>query len=257
MLTWSYATAIFSEWKDRALRVARDAFAVGGEGDGDAYEMIQPLGLISRPRDPEVDQNGQPKAACGLLVAEDGHEGFAIPTTDPSILEKIPELPKGSTCVYAGNGAFLFLNGETGTVQIIVPYVDSEGNAKSHTLSFDVPGKSVQLRHGGGMAVAMTEGAKNSVVISSKAGDKYVEINDDAIVLNAPTITTNGSQVVGDIPAAQKVLIADEFAAYKAANDANWATLAAAAGSMVPPGLSPTSAIAVLGSAALKASPAP
>jgi hypothetical protein len=251
-----YSIAIFSEWKERVLRIARDALAVPGEGDGDAYPMVQPLGILSRPNDPELDEQGQPKTGAGLLTLEDGHEGFAIPTTDPRILELIPELPKGSTVVYACNGGFVFLNGETGTIQILCPYKDGE-ESKSHHFTFDVPNASIQLGHGKGMGFSITAGGKDSFVLRNKDGKVYIELNNEEIVANAPKVTINASQVVGDAPSAQNVLIAQEFAAYKAANDANWATLAGASGSMVPPGLSPTAAIQVVGSTALKASPAP
>lgn len=252
MIVWDYSVAVFSEWKDRALRIARDAFATTtAGGDGDAYEMVQPLGLLSRPNDPDVDDDGNVTVGAGLLTLEHGHEGFAIPTTDKRALAKIPELPKGSTVLYACNGAVIYMDGQTGDVTHLIPYVE-DGTDKAHSLTFDIANKSVQLRHGDGMGLAITAGGKNSVVISNKAADAYVEINDDGIVLNG-NVQQNGSAVIGNIPAAQGVILGGpEWHAFKAACDANFTALQA-----LLPTLAPTAPIIIMPSTALKASPTP
>lgn len=252
MIVWDYSVAVFSEWKERALRIARDALSTKPEGgDGDAYEMVQPHGLLSRPMDPDVDADGNVTVGAGLLTAEHGHEGFAMPTTDPRILDKIPELPKGSTVLYASNGANVYLDAQTGDLTVLVPYAEGS-TSKAHSLTFDIANKSIQLRHGDGMGVAITAGGKNSVVVSNKAANAYVEVNDDGIVLNG-NVQQNGSAVVGNIPAAQGVLLGGpEWVAFKAAVDANFVALQA-----LLPSLAPTGPIVVMGSQVLKASQTP
>jgi hypothetical protein len=70
-------------------------------GGGPALVAAHPFGLLSRPRDPEVDPAGNPSVGANLLVAYDGDEGFALPTGDPRALAKLTEITKGSTVLYA------------------------------------------------------------------------------------------------------------------------------------------------------------
>lgn len=254
MMVFDYALSVFSEFKDRALQIAVDLLGDAGEGSGRGLQSLQPLGILARPNDPDVDSDGTPTKGAGVLYGWSGHEGFAIPTTDPRILSKIPELPKGSTVLYACNGSLIYMDGQTGDVTHLVPYKEGSTD-KAHAFTFDIANKSVQLRHGDGMGIAITAGGKNSVVINNKAGDAYVEVNDDGAVINGAKVTINGGVLAGDPVTAQGVVLGNDFTAWKAAVDTAIATIAAAAGSMVPAGIVPSAPMTVTPSTKVKASP--
>jgi len=252
MLRLDYGQALVSQWEERALKIAAELFDKDGKTAQPFAESIQPLGLLARPKDPDPDGEGGFTGA-GLVYGNIGDALFGWPTTDPRILEKIPELPPGSTVIYACNGSLVFLNGETGTVQILVPY-DDGGTAKSHSLSFDVEEKSIQLRHGDGMGFSVTAGGKNSFVLNNKGGDVFIELNDEEINVSAPKVNIVGGLIAGEVASAQGVITGVDFPAWKTAVDANFATLLSAAGSSVVPTVSPTASLAVTPSAKVKAS---
>lgn len=74
-------------------------------GGGDPAESVQPWGFRSKPRDPTLDAAGNlvGSQACGLLLLDDGGETFAWPTQDPRYRLVLPDVPQGSSELYAGH----------------------------------------------------------------------------------------------------------------------------------------------------------
>lgn len=210
-----YSIATLSEYKDKALKIAARAFgdpdsppATGRTGD-----PVQPLGLIARPLDPDADSTGAATTGAGLLTYEAGHELFTAPTTDPRALAGIPPLDKGDTALYSSGKdkvAFILMRGSDGGLLILTP--SNEAN-KSHAISIDPTGNSIQVRHKDGMGIAITGGGKNSTVINNKAGDAYLEVNDDGVIVNGNT-NLNGGVAMG--PGSVAVALSTELAALKA-----------------------------------------
>ncbi len=149
-------------------------------------EQLHPLGILSRPRDPDVDSTGQPSKGATVMRLIEGSQEHAIALGDPRAVPKLPQNDKGGTIVYADTGAaalpFVRLSGTNGTFQVYVPY----GNTAA-TISIDVSNQgaeSIQIVHGSGMAIRMVAGGSNAVTISNKAGDAYVSIDDNGVTLN-------------------------------------------------------------------------
>lgn len=65
------------------------------KGTGTPYEMIQPFGLMGRPRGP-TDGLG----ATGIVFME-GPQGFVLATTDPRYQAQTPDLGDGGAGLYA------------------------------------------------------------------------------------------------------------------------------------------------------------
>ncbi len=169
-------------------------------------ELMQPFGFGSRPLDPDLDSDGNPAAGCAVLYATEGDKLHAWLGPDPRLVKKQPQGTKGSAWVYCATGSLLMLDGEKGTVQIYAPY---SNGSKTATIAIDLTtegAESVQLIHGDGMAITMTAGGKNSVIIKNKAGDAYIEVNDDGIVLNG-NVSIPGGAVVGNPVSALPVLV--------------------------------------------------
>ena len=160
-----------------------------------AGEQLHPLGVLSRPRDPEVDNQGQPSKGATVMRLVEGSQEHSIALGDPRAIPKLPQLDKGGTILYADTGAsalpFVLLNGTNGTFQVYVPY----GNTAA-TIAIDVSTQgqeSIQIVHGSGMAIRMVAGGANGVTISNKAGDAYVSVDDNGVTLNG------NSQLIGGL----------------------------------------------------------
>lgn len=178
-------------------------------------ELMQPFGFGSRPLDPDVDSTGQPTLGCNVLYATEGDKLHAWLGPDPRLVAKQPQGAKGSSWMWSATGSLVMLDGEKGTFQVYIPY---SNGSKTATITYDLttPGaESMQLIHGDGMAITMTAGGKNSVIIKNKAGNAYVEINDDGIVLNGNS-KINGGAVLGDPVSALPVAIAAPLEAWAA-----------------------------------------
>lgn len=151
-------------------------------------EQHHPLGVLARPRDPDVDSQGQPTLGATMLRMVEGNEEHALALGDPRATPKLPRNDKGGTVLYADTGAavlpFARLSGADGTFQIYVPY-GSPATAMTIALDVSTAGaESVQIVHGSGMRITMTAGGTNAVVVTNKAGDAYMAIDDAGITLN-------------------------------------------------------------------------
>lgn len=257
-----YSFAVSSEYVDTELLIAPRRH---GDGDESAmgYSSIQPLGLIARPRDPDQDDDGEFGAAAGALFVDDGGETFVMPTTDPRALDKVPPLKPGGTALYSYPGGCIVLDGENGSLLVLVPNEDA---SKNHALSFDSAASALSIVHAEGMSFVMQDDAKHSIAITGYNGDTGLIVDDDGVALNGNSKVV-GSLVVGNIAAAEAVPL------HAAWND--WATtisqvvgtLAAAVNVLAPGTVDPvtlatlvtqTSALATLGkSTTLSASATP
>lgn len=198
MIAWRLCKAIFSEYKNGFLKVAGEL--LGKDASGRTFETIFPLGLIARPKDPNM-VGGKPTKGGGLLLGFLGSDGFAIPTQDPRGVANVPELEKGSTALYCGKKTFLKLDGVKGSAMLYVANADESG---AGCLSFDVEADNVQLIHSSGANVTMQDGG---VVMSASDGEAWIQIkNGGEIVIAAATVAILGGVSVGDPVTAQPVL---------------------------------------------------
>lgn len=204
MLELEYSTAVSSEFKDGALLIGADLLGSDGHESGRGMKSIQPLGLLARPRDPQVDSQARPTLGAGLVHSFEGGEAFAWPTTDPRALTKIPPIKPGGTVLYSFPGGFVNLDGDNGSLLALTP----DGNTgKNHAFSMDGAASSLQWRHADGMGIAITRGGLNSLVLNNKAGTAYIEINDNGINMNGNTVY-NGGMVLGQVASALPVALA-------------------------------------------------
>ncbi len=97
-------------------------------------ETHHPFGFAARPHDPEVDDEGEPVAACSVLRLEEGSTDTVIALGDPRATPLLPALPKGSTLHYAWRGPTkpsdiprVLLSGADGSVVVHVPSSPAEG----------------------------------------------------------------------------------------------------------------------------------
>lgn len=216
---FEYGLAVLTEYKSKAFRIAADLFGSLSEpGSGRTYQSVQPLGLIARPRDPDTDPTtGQPSKGAGVLFFRQGEEGFAIPTTDPRILDKIPEQKKGGTCLYAAPGSIINIDGEHGSLSILVPYANATKTMSINVSVNEAGEENIQIRHGDGHGIQI-DGAGN-VNMCNRANDASITINDDGIVLNG-NVTLNGGAVLGTPTGGVPVALAPEVTSMLAALNA-------------------------------------
>jgi hypothetical protein len=220
-----YLKSLVSDWSKGWLTIQGDELGTNQAGDPttdgsmQGAPVILPLGLISRPMDPDVGPDGRPVAGAGVLTFEDeGGDVFSMPTTDQRAVKLVPPVKKGGTALHATgkHGGCINLDGDNGALMILIPNADA---SKNYVISIDPAGDSIQVRHASGMAMTMTGGGKNSVVVSNKAGNVYHEINDSGIVQNG-NVTTNGGMVVGDVTKAVQMAMSTELIAVVAAFNA-------------------------------------
>jgi len=204
-MMWQYAKAVFSEYADGVLRVAIERLGdLVDAPSGDGLESVQPLGILSRPLDPTPD------GGAGCLAADDGGEGFAMPTTDPRLVAKVPEITKGATVIYSA-GPFLLLDQENASTMIYQPVGDDAGQVFSMV---GKPGEcDIQIRHETGAGIAIQKDGKT--VINNAVGDAYIEVGPDGIVQNG-NVKINGGVVLGDIAGAMPLAKAAEIIAWAA-----------------------------------------
>lgn len=211
-IPFDFGQSIFSEYdEDGVLGVQLDHY--GGEGHATS-EVHSPFGFQARPLDPEKDKDGEPSVGCAVLWWREGGQTHAMPLNDHRVRELLPKLRKGGSMMYSGSGSYAVFDGEdpakvarAGSFVVGIPYT-SGGKDRAHTLTLDKRtdgSESVSLRHGSGMGVQMVAGGKNSLVIRNAAGDAYIEINDDGIVLNGE-VKINGALTTGD-PGTSEALV--------------------------------------------------
>jgi hypothetical protein len=120
-----HGLAVFSELARGLLRFGLDrlggAASDEGASGGLPLEACHPYGFRSRPRDADVDADGNPTRGAGLLVIErGGGDDGAIPTQDPRV--ELPDEGKGGAQVYAwtGSGVSYVLVAGSGNITISV-----------------------------------------------------------------------------------------------------------------------------------------
>ena len=191
LISLELAVAVLSEYDaDGFIGLAIDAYAAPGKGLP-SYETMHPLGLISRPRDPAVDADGVPTLGATTLRMISGNEEHSLAFGDPRATPKLPRLKKGGVALYADTGKttipFLLLDGNTGGAQLYIPYGSP---ATASTIAIDVStvgAESIQIVHGAGMGFTMTAGGKNDSILHNKAGDAFLNVNDDGVTINGNT----------------------------------------------------------------------
>ena len=223
---WDIGVAMLSEYDaDGFIGIQVDAF--GEEYSGvEPYEAHHTLGFVSRPRDPEVDSEGNPKpeASCTVLYGMEGPRGHAMLLGDPRSTAKLPKLKKGGAMFYApaakSYALFDGIDEKTGKRPGSFTVATALGDTgKSHVLSLDVraDGKeAVSLKHGAGHGLDL--GADGSALLRNQAGDAWLSANDDGVDVSG-AMTVQGSLAVG-APAAQAVVLADPLIAYLTALEA-------------------------------------
>ena len=185
--------------------------AVALQGDAPSGEQVasmQPLGLVARPRDPDVGPDGRSTGGANALYSFDGGEGFVMPLLDPRFVAKVPPLKKGGTALYSAPGAILNFDGDDGTTLLLCPAT----NGKSHVVVLDNPNDAVQVRHARGHGLSMLGTGKKPVVLNNAAGNACVMLDDDGLVLSANT-KCMGSMIVGVLASAQDVALAPAYEA--------------------------------------------
>lgn len=188
---------------------------LGEDATAPLGEPLLPYGLFARPPDPELDANHEPdpSRACEALYCWEGNRLHVMPLGDPRTIAKIPKQSKGSAGLYCAAGSWEVLDGKTGSKFVYVPY-GSPTKSMSIEVNVDRAGsESISLLHGDGMMISMTAGAKHSVVLKNRAGDAYVEVNDDGITLNG-NVMANGGMSTGNPTGAVPVALAATLQPY-------------------------------------------
>lgn len=206
-----FAHVVLSEYDaDKFLGVTLDHYGEE-EAGGHAAEVLMPLGLLARPLDPDVQNDGSPQVASTVLSMTEGDRLHAMPLTDPRTMASMPPLKKGGFMTYcpANPKCFALFDGKdpdavnrSGSYTLSVNY-----GSKAHFFQMDVrkDGKEgVQLKHGEGMGIQMLSGGKRSTVIRNAAGDAYIELNDDGNVIAGKT-KIQGSLTVGQMAGADSL----------------------------------------------------
>jgi hypothetical protein len=213
---WNLGAVQFSEYDaDGFIGVQLDP--QGADGGAAHHELAHPYGFASRPLDP--DPNG---IGCTVLVGyAGGRDSFALVLSDPRLADKLPPLEKGSSVQYGATGTFGVIDGTTGTWTLYAPAeFDGSGTpTKSHLVQVgvDTNGKpTVSITHSEGMSlVAFNE----RWVISNAAGDAYIELGPDGIVLNGNLKIVGGVDIggTGALPLTLQPALATALAQFAAA----------------------------------------
>lgn len=241
-LAWDLGTVTGSFYdEDGFLGLTPDAY--GEERSGvEPYESHLPHGVFARPHDPDRGADGAPGRGCTLLQAMEGGRGHAFMCSDPRVVERLPQVSKGSGGIYGGplnkDPSFGVFDGDSGAFTLAVGYAHGADGKPTKTCLIAIdnrtPGQeAVTIRHGDGMSITMLAGGKNSTVIKNKGGDAYLEVNDDGIVQNGAT-QVNGGMVVGALPAATPVATSPAVIATFNALIAGLNSVAASAGLTAP-----------------------
>lgn len=194
----------------------------GGMGSAAAQVLYGALGIIARPPTPKGDLDASPAAEGFAFEWAGGLVPFAW--LDRRLSRLYPNPKEGSVALVGYGGAFdsneATLDDDGNPVSSIrttyVPYAFVNGVAtKAHVITIDgtAGNESIAIVHGDGMAVTMKAGGKNSLVLKNKAGDAYVEVNDDGNVINGNTVI-NGGATIGSPVGALPVAIAAKLALY-------------------------------------------
>ena len=166
---------------------------VDTHGEDDAgvppFQALMPYGLIGRPLDPESDGEGS-----NVLFWDDGDLSHCIALNDPRVQSVAPQATKGSVGQCNAAGAFQLFDYDTETYTLYVPV---DGGAKAHviTVGKDENGADyLGLVQCDGLSITMLD---DEIVISNRAGNAYVQIDDSGIILNGNVKLVGGLDVGG------------------------------------------------------------
>lgn len=228
----SFGKVVASSLSPRTKAVLLNIVGAAGDTDGGGadeagetavnQEMYSALGIVARPRPPSKKDGVEEYAEQISFRIGDGLLPFAHRDLR---LNRAYQAPKdGSIAMVGYGGGFHSLEDtaqnsgdQKATVQVFyVPYQFSNGvPAKAHVIVMDptTGNESISIVHADGMAITMMHGGKNSVVIKNKAGNAYVEVNDDGVTVNGNTVI-NGGATIGSPTGAVPVALATTLAAY-------------------------------------------
>lgn len=243
-ISLDFSVAVLTEYDgDGFLGVQIDAFTEKGKGLP-SYEAVHPFGFMSRPRDPVVDDDGEPSLGATTLRIIGGNVEHGMVLGDPRMTGKLPRLKKGGSVMYCDTGKptppFFIFDGDTGGAQLYIPYA-----ATAMTIAIDVQtegAESIQVVHGAGMGFSMTAGGDNDCILHNKAGDAFINVNDKGITLNGNTQVIGavqlGAQATPLDPPPVAVALAPALQAYSIAMAAFLAQVAAAVNGLAPGAIS-------------------
>lgn len=161
------------------------------EGRLEPYEAMMPLGWLSRPLDPEKDENGDvdPSKACPLLVMMEGDRGHATPLGDPRIMAALPRLEKGEAMAYSPSTGAYCLFEVGGGIRLVA-----------------ADGTAVKVRLGDG-EIAFTHPQGASAKVTSAGFEAKNAAGSQSVAIGAASIETNGvmrhtgvAQMGGEVP---------------------------------------------------------
>lgn len=189
---WELGSCMFTGLDEDGFPVAQFD-AQGADPRVSPVELHHPFGFASRPRDPEVDNDGQvlEGKACNMWFATEGNTMHAMLGFDPRFVTTFPKLEKGGSMMYCAPGSFVNMDGDDGTHTTYVPVPGD----KAHIITTGVDGNKkpfIGIEHANGMAVTMLE---NSLVIKNKDGSAYVEVNDSGVTINGNTVINGGATI--------------------------------------------------------------
>jgi len=139
----------------------------GSNGKDTSYEMIQPFGLCSRPRDATDD------LGANALVLLHGSEGYTIATTDPRYQASLPDFGDGGAALYATAEV-------SGAVQ--TPYLAFYGKGGDK----DEGTLRAEVQTAAGATTIEVNASTGDVTIEHAAGTKVV-VKSDGVVLGDDT----------------------------------------------------------------------
>lgn len=99
----------------------------GAKAEFGAVEAHHPFGFISRPRDPDLDGDGNVKLGCTVLRLAEGNESHVIVLGDPRYTALLPAATKkkGGSTQYAvtvdGAVSYAALDGDDGSYKLKIP----------------------------------------------------------------------------------------------------------------------------------------
>jgi hypothetical protein len=197
------------------------------------------LGVVSRPRDP---------SSAGAAEAVSARRADGLPVIalrDLRLNKARGHVAPGTVSVVGYGGAFLSIddapNGGGSVLTLYAPYgFDPEPNV-AHSIILDTTSgnEAILIVHGLGHAILLDKDGK--VVIKNGAGDVFISVEPDGIVVNGAVKVVGGtmqiatSLVVGNPATAQRAVAWDDFDLWRSQVDAALALIFAANGGTTNP----------------------
>ena len=194
-MRFELSTANSSEFAGRTLVIhvgtASDPTSDDKRDDSTEAISIQPLGLVSRPVSPSKGAAGEVLEAAGCLLGREGGRTFAMPTTDPRTLTRIPTGEEGSTTVYAPAASSIVHLSADGSINVIAFISETETLA----LSLDVPNRQAMERHPSGAMYTLDDSGHNWFA----ANGPTMQLNNDGLTING-NVRVAGTMGFGALP---------------------------------------------------------